>query len=1430
MARTDQRQSSFFNRLLGMAPSVIGRVAARGKPTAASVLTQVDTGDLFDWAMGVSPAAPSDAYIKSAPTPKPPSEPKPTQPDLFVSTKPRRDADEPIRTGRDAVLPATPPDGVQGDHGSGKVLHGTWGVDSGGDSGPNRGIGGTEPPVGRLPEKPVGLERREIAGDGDRAAGPVRGAGGGGRLKEQAAANIDAIRIARDIGDGSPTEAEMAALKSYRGWGGIPAIFDESKSNWAELRDKLKSVTTDAEYAACRASTVNAHYTSPEVSRAIWKLVSDLGFRAGSALEPGCGKGQFLETIPEKLSVNATGVELDPVTARICKAIHGRDHTVVNSGFEDIKVREVYDISVGNVPFGDYSVRDVDGRYNGDGKASIHNHFIRKSLDMLKPGGLAVLLTSRYSLDSVDKSARISMAKTSNLVAAVRLPESAFKESANTEVVTDILVFRKRLQGELPNSTAWIDTVKVPVENGNATMNEYYVANKTHALGTFALARGMYRDGELTLLQHEDTPLSESLTAVFASIAERARETAQTFAAVPGESPAAAVAQPIGGMAVKEGAFTVVDGVLHKMEFGMLTEQHGVPDRDIPQVMAMAALRDAARSVLELQRRHWDGQGTPPWADAQEKLGMLYDGFVARYGYLNKVTIRNLPDGPDGEERSSRAYPNHIRAFKADPDAQFVYALEDMDESAGIGRKTDIFRQRVLAPERVVTSAASVSDALLVSLDEKGRVDIDRIAELVGMPPGQAAAELLAAKLVFRNPEAEGRHEEAGEYLSGNVRTKLAAARKAARKDPDTWSKNVAALEAVQPVDLIPTQIDAQLGAPFVASADIKAFVEETFGLYGVEIGYVASEGSWAVQSGKYGRTSVTCTETWGTHRRDALALVADALNQRLPEIWDEDSDGKRTKNVSETLRAREQMSKLAERFSKWIWEDDDRAARVCETYNRTFNSHVERRYDGRHLTLPGSSETIRLRPHQMDAVWRTMQSNTLLQHCVGAGKTFTSIASGMETRRISVGSSKPLYVVPTAMLEQFSREFLQLYPNASILVCDKDDIGTPDARKRFVARAAVGNWDGIIMTHSSFTKVGVSKELEERFMNDELSEHRETLEAAKKDGNNLTIKGIEKSIKRLEEKLESRLKLDEKDRGINIEEMGVTQLYLDESHIAKNLSYSTKIQGMGCAGSQRAMDLLLKIRHLETVNPGKCVTFMSATPISNSLSEMYTQLRFLNPKALKDRNCQHFDSFIAVYGRTTSTLELEPSGNGYRISTRIAKFANVPEMIGPGMYGSIADVQSADMLKLPVPAIKGGKPRTVIVPPSEQLIQFITSLGDRAEKVRSRRTDSSDNMLCICTDGRKAALDLRLVGINDQIAETKVTATAREIIRIHELTKNNLYLDRNGKPHPVKGALQMVFCDTSTPNADGRWNFYDALRDTLVDQGVPRNKACLSG
>ena len=1244
--------------------------------------------------------------------------------------------------------------------------------------------------------------------------------------RAHALTNISAIRIAKTVEAEKrlATDAEKEVLSKYRGWGGLSQIFGD-KPEWQDLQQELRSATTEAEFAACRLSTINAHYTDESVSAEMWKLVRFLGFEGGNVIEPGVGRGVFISGIPTEIAAQTlvTGVELDPVTAKIAKALHP-DHDIRNEGFEDTRIKpDTFALAIGNVPFADVKLNDRE--YNHERQYSMHNHFILKSLALTQPGGLACILTSRYTMDSKDNSARVAMNDLADLVCSVRLPENSFKKSADTEVVTDCLVFRRRAPGEPPRSDAWLDSIRNPVgdKGGEAWFNRYYVEHKSHILGEHALTRGMHHADELTVLPSKDRPLAEAMAAAFADIAAKARADGQVCTA----SPIVRHPEDAVQTSAKKGAFCIVDGKLHVHDFdGSLNPDHGVRDGDVEKVMRLTVLRDTAREIINLQRRPWDGQGTAPWADAQRRLGEHYDGFLEKYGPINKVDITVIqPKKAGDKERTQRRYPN-LYSFSKDPDLIFTAAIELYDELTHTSKRAPIFDTRVLSPTRVVTESATVSDALLVSLDETGRIDLERIGQLVKRPPEECAAEMLAAKLIYRVPRAKGeteiRYEVADEYLSGEVKSKLALAESAARKRPDLFQGNVEALKAVIPKDIPPSQIDIILGAGFVDKEDVADFVRETLDVHDIEVGHNKVENTWTLSGGRAAKSSVKGTVEWGTRRMDALTLIGHALHQRPPEVFDTDENDKKIRNPTETLAALAKMEKLNQHFSKWVWQDEDRTVRLCRKYNDTFNGTVLRTYSGSgaHMSFPGLSSTFTLNPHQQDAVFRGLQGNTLLAHDVGLGKTAIGISIAMKAKHIGLCNLTG-YAVPGSMLLQAATEWQRMYPDANILAATPEDLSEA-GRLRLQAKLACGSYDAVILTHSGLNHIGVLPETERKFIEAECEDQRRALEEARKENpRSLSVKSIERSIKKLEEKLEERIKSSEKDKLLAFEELGIDRLVIDESHLFKNLPFATKQQNVNSGGSQRATNLFMKVRYLESIHPGNCLTFMSATPIANAIAEGWTNCRYLALDKLKKRGIASYDAWSAAFARAVTKLEIDLTG-GFRMKSRIAGFSNAPELIT--QFREFADVVTREMVPaIAVPTLKGGKPQVVAVEASPEQKAKMLSFADRAERIRSRSvTPDQDNMLAIFTEGRKLSLDGILVGLKTE-SETKIQRAADEIMRIHGYSKDYEYLGKDGKPSPNKGASIVVFCDTSTPcKKDGSWNAYDALKQELIKRGMP--------
>ena len=897
-------QPSLFERMAVAIPAALRREpppVPTPPPKAIPVKSGYGFSDLFGWANTAPPAKPSAAYQQTAPSrPARPRQSRPQQPDLFSQPQPaRRPTDEPIRQTNPGTLAEAPTAPISSAPVAADLFQTAGGASSRHDRRPVPAAPAAVPDTAdsRIRREPAATRAGDENGDRNRderlpadrrgdtePARPERSLPSG--LRQVAVANIFAIKLSKQLLSENRldiSETERQVLSLYKGWGGVSQIFDVTKPEWNELRGELKSLTTEKEYAECRASTVNAHYTSPEIASEMLKFMGQLGVKDGhTIIEPGCGKGTFIESLPQSMSdVKFTGIEIDSVTANIAKCLHGNKHEIRHESYADSPMHDAsYDAAIGNVPFGNFAVRDLKHNKNGH---TIHNHFINKSLSLVKDNGFTVLLTSRYTLDSQSEAARRDMSEKADLIAAIRLPETAFKKSANTDVVTDILVFKNRAPGQAPLNKEWLNSANANVNGVDVNINKYFNDHPEHVLGTLATTRGMHHRDELTVLPSKDTPLAEQLQSVLGQIAAKAQADGLAYeaAAQPVELAAVPVQAtiPQSEAQVKEGAFAVVSGKLFLMDGGRLTTAHGVPENGIEQVKILCELRDTAREVLVQQRRHWDGNGASPWSAATERLNRLYDGFVAKYGHINKVQLRNLAPGADGEERVSRSYPN-IKAFRTDPDLTFVQALESGSEDSL--KKADIFSTRVVSPDRVRTKADSLSDAMLICLDEIGKLDTDRIAKLLSKDVELVESALLSEHLVFRDPKSK-ELVESSEYLSGNVRRKLKQAERASQSDP-LYQDNADALRKVQPEDLIPSQIDVALGASWIPASDIKDFMCETLDLYshGLEVSYLPTDGSWSVRQGKYGRSSVKSTVEFGTSRVDAVTLVSSCLNQKL--------------------------------------------------------------------------------------------------------------------------------------------------------------------------------------------------------------------------------------------------------------------------------------------------------------------------------------------------------------------------------------------------------------------------------------------------------------------------------------------------------------------------------------------------------------------
>lgn len=1211
---------------------------------------------------------------------------------------------------------------------------------------------------------------------------------GEGSLKQKAQANLAAIRSLKSIeAEGrEATPEEQAVLVKYTGWGAMPNAFaPQPPRDWQPVADELKDLLTAEEYASARGSTPNAHYTSPEVVQAIWQAMERFGIQPGAQiLEPSMGVGHFFGLMPEWLHVGTrrTGVELDSVTARIAAKLYP-DSTVHAKGFEDTALpKNFFDAAIGNIPFGNYPVYDPAYRRYPHLTHAIHDYFLAKCLDVVQPGGVLALITSRFTMDKLDSTVRRHLADGSILLGALRLPNTAFKANAGTEVTTDILFLQKRAP-EIPASKeSWIELNTIETADGPMQINEYFARNPEMMLGHMGMDSGQYGTAPALIGSLEPSVLVKAVSLLPASVYKSRSSHSPAPRVNLGQVPAVGEVKE-GGLANHAGQIVVRRGDA----FQPLT----LPASVCARIRGMLQVRDAVRDVFRTQLAN---EADTTIIEARRHLNRTYDFFTSRFGPLN--------------------VKENVKAFAGDPDHPLLLSLEEYNPETKEAVKTAVFDRRTLERYRPVDRVESASEALLVSLNETCQINWPRMESLTGRSSSELQDEL--GPLAYRNPEG-GAWEPADQYLSGNVRAKLAVAQASAQIDP-AYHRNVEALRAVQPKDLEPSDIEARFGASWIPPSDIHDFVTELLDVprASVKIGYAETIATWTIELDYRAKYVVSNTTTHGTARFRASDLIEQSLNGRTPTAYDEDADGNRTVNQPETIAAREKQQQLKDRFRDWVGEDRERAERLAREYNFRFNNIRLREFDGSHLTLPGMVRTsLRdgdLAPHQKNAVWRILQGGSpLLAHVVGAGKTWTMTAAAMELRRLDL-AKKPMFVVPNHLVDQWGAEFLKLYPQARLLVAGKDDFATGN-RQQAMGRIATGNYDAVIVSHRSFEFLPVSDDYFNKFVEKQLAELDAEIGLAKasKDENRPIIKELEKAKKRLTVRLKKRADRDSKDRTLTFEELGVDQLFIDEADAYKNLGYVTKmnrIAGLPNSDSNRAFDMFLKVRYLQEHSGGRGVVFATGTPISNTLAEMYTMLRYLGPEMLSERNVRHFDSWAANFAEAVTSLELAPDGSGYRMHTRFAKFINLPEVLS--MFRTVADVQTADMLNLPRPDLENGRPAIASAPASPELKAFIRTLTERAERLRRERVDPTvDNMLKITGEGRKAALDMRVIDASaEPEIETKIDLAVSRIGQIWKATQN-------------ERSTQLVFSDLSTPDPE-RFNVYHDLRSKLVKAGVP--------
>lgn len=1209
---------------------------------------------------------------------------------------------------------------------------------------------------------------------------------GAGGPKAKFKANMEAIRLLKELEQDQrlATSEEQEVLSRYVGWGGIPQAFEERNSAWVEEYTQLKGVLTPEEYSAARASTLNAFYTSPTVIKAMYEALGNMGLKQGNILEPSCGVGNFMGLLPESMSAaNMYGVELDPVSGQIAKQLYQKNRIAVQ-GFEETSYPDsFFDCVIGNVPFGAYQVSDRKyDRYH----FTIHDYFIAKSLDLVRPGGVVAVVTSSGTMDKQNPEVRQYFANRADLLGAIRLPNNAFQRNANTSVVADILFFQKRDRAAITEP----DWVQLKTTSEGYTVNSYFADHPEMVLGDFTTESTQYGKQEVTVKAKEGADLAEQIKEavkyIQGTITEQEildTELEEQVVSIPADPNIKNFSFALVG----EDIYYRENSVMNKMELPVVTGE---------RVRGMVAIRDATNRLLERQLEECSDEEV---ASLQAELNQVYDSFTAKYGLL-----------------SSNA---NKRAFSMDSSYCLLTSLEFLDEKGELKRKADIFTKRTIRRAEPVTSVDTASEALAVSIGEKAKVDIPYMMELTGKTEEEVTEELTG--VIFKNPLTD-KWEPSDEYLSGNVREKLNIAKQFAENHPE-YMVNVQALERVQPKDLDASEIEARLGATWISPDYITEFMAETFhtprqhiNYERIKVQYAEVTGQWNVKGKNVDSSNnPLSTATYGTQRANAYRLLEDALNLRDTKIYDtiHDADGEhRVLNRKETTLAQQKQELIREEFKEWIFKDMSRRETLCKIYNERFNSIRPREYDGSHIQFVGMNPEIKLMEHQKNAVAHILYgNNTLLAHCVGAGKTFQMIAAGMESKRLGL-AQKSLYVVPNHLLEQWGSDFLRLYPGANILVATKKDF-EPANRKRFCSRIATGDYDAVIIGHSQFEKIPLSRERQISLLEDQIADITYSIEAAKEEaGQQYTIKQMEKTKKTLKAKLEKLNDQTRKDDVVTFEQLGVDRLFVDESHFYKNLFLYTKMRnvaGISQTDAQKSSDMFMKCRYMDEITGGKGITFATGTPVSNSMTELYTIMRYLQYDTLMNMGMGHFDSWAATFGETVTAIELSPEGTGYRAKTRFARFFNLPELIS--IFKEAADIQTADMLNLPVPEAEY---INEVLKPSEEQKEMVEAFSERAEQVRGGAVDPRvDNMLKITNDGRKCALDQRL--LNDMLpdaGESKVNACVENAFQVWEDGKDTQ-------------ATQLIFCDLSTPKNDGTFNVYDDVRNKLVERGIPKEE-----
>ena len=1208
--------------------------------------------------------------------------------------------------------------------------------------------------------------------------------------KERFHRNYAAIKVLKDCQNENrfATPDEQKILSRYVGWGGIPEAFDERAGAWHTEYAMLKNILTPEEYASARESTLTAFYTPPEVSTAIYKVLEQMGFQEGNLLEPSCGIGNFIGMLPKSMeNAKVYGVELDTVSAGIAQQLYQKS-SIAAQGFEEVNVPDsFFDGVIGNVPFGDFKVSDKRyDKYN----FLIHDYFFAKSLDKLRPGGVMALVTSKGTMDKENSNVRKYIAQRAELLGAIRLPNDTFKGNAGTEVVSDILFLQKR-DRLIDIEPDW---VHLDTDENGIRMNSYFVQHPEMILGEMKMVSGRFGP-EATCEPFDNADLSELLNEAVSNIHgeiseyEVADELEEEDNTIP--------ADPM----VRNFSYTVLDDKIYFRENSRMSPVE-VSATAENRIKGMIGIRDCVRNLIELQTEDYPDSEIK---QAQEKLNTLYDSFTKKYGLIN-----------------SRA---NTSAFSDDSSYALLSALEVLDEDGELERKADMFFKRTIKPHKPVREVDTADEALAVSMGEKAAIDMEYMMELSGKSEEELFADLKG--VIFLNPlyeygnSYEPKYLMADEYLSGNVREKLATAKRSAALYPEDYTVNVQALEKVQPKDLTASEISVRLGATWIPPEIFQQFMFEfldtpRYAQWNIKVHYSQFTGEWNIEGKSYDRSNVKAYSTYGTSRINAYKIIEETLNLKDVRIFDyiEDEEGRKKAvlNKKETAIAQAKQELIKQGFQDWIWADPTRREKLTKMYNEKFNSIRPREYDGSHIVFNGMNPEIELREHQKNAVAHILYGgNTLLAHAVGAGKTFEMVAAAMESKRLGL-CNKSLFVVPNHLTEQWAAEFLQLYPAANILVATKRDFETKN-RKKFCGRIATGDYDAVIIGHSQFEKIPMSIERQRAILEQQLEELTDGIMDLKRNrGENFSIKQLEKSKKSVKQKLEKLNDQSRKDDVVTFEELGVDRLFIDESHYYKNLYLYTKMRNVGGIAqteAQKSSDLFMKCRYLDELTGGRGTVFATGTPISNSMVELYTIQRYLQYNTLVKNNLQHFDSWASTFGETVTAVELTPEGTGYRAKTRFAKFYNLPELMA--MFKEVADIKTADMLELPVPEAHF---HNVAVKPSEMQKEMVASLAERAEKVRGGGVDSSvDNMLKITNDGRKLALDQRM--LNDMLPDfegSKINACVDNIYRIWEETAD-------------KKSAQLVFCDLSTPKNDGTFSVYNDIRKKLIERGVPESE-----